>query len=367
MVALLRSHFASAVLGGLVVAGGLLVFGAAGNNRTVTVYDEAPVSIAQPADSTGLTAHDIYQRYAPSVVYVQAKLVDQVDSPFDLFHDRGSPDSTGSGFVVDRHGDLLTNYHLVAGADRTSGVTVRFENNAVRPASVIAVDPSDDLAVLRVDPRRMPTVLPLRLADSTSVRVGDPTLAIGNPFGVDRTLSSGIVSALQHEIQAVDGQTIDNVIQTDQPLESGNSGGPLLNAQGRVIGVNSQVATASSQRVAFAIPIDTAYEVLSRVAHEQTLRLAYLGVAAPRRGSARLNAGVGSVDANGPAAQAGIRPGDVIQRVAGIPVDSISDVQAVVSTFSPRQLVQVELMRGHKRHVIPVVLGARKVPTTPDR
>ncbi|MGA9856813.1 MAG: trypsin-like peptidase domain-containing protein [Solirubrobacteraceae bacterium] len=364
----LKSHFAAAVVGGLLVAGGLLVTGVAGSRSTQTVVEEAPVSAQASASASGLTAHDIYQRDAPGVVYVQARLVDQVQSPFDLFHSRESAVSTGSGFLVDRRGDILTNYHVIEGADRSTGVTVSFENSIVRAASVVAVDASDDLAVLRVDTRRLPAVLPLRLGDSTSVRVGDPTLAIGNPFGVDRTLSSGIISALQHQIQAVDGRTIDNVIQTDEPLLAGNSGGPLLDAQGRVIGVNSQITAsggAGAQRLEFAIPIDTAYAVLGRVARQQSIQVAYLGVGAASAAGTRLAGTVGKVASGGPANQGGVQPGDVIERVDGIPADSISDVLAVISTFSPGQTVSLQIRRDHHRRTIAVTLGSRRVPT-PD-
>jgi S1-C subfamily serine protease len=134
--------------------------------------------------------------------------------------------STGSGFLVDRRGDILTNYHVVDGAE-PSGVSVEFEGGVEHEASVVGIGRTQDIAILRVDMRRVPLVKPLQLGDSTSVRVGDPTLAIGDPFGLDRTLTSGIVSALQHQIEAADGSSIDNVIQTDQPLDLKNSGGPL--------------------------------------------------------------------------------------------------------------------------------------------
>lgn len=362
MGAILRSHFVSALVGGLIVAGGLVAFGVTGRGQTETIVEGAPVAAQLPADSaSGLTAHDIYQRDAPAVVFISAKLVEQVANPFDLFHARESNVSTGSGFLIDRRGDILTNYHVIDGADRTRGVTVRFENDIVRKASVVAVDPNNDLAVLRVDMRALNGVLPLVQGDSTSVRVGDPTFAIGNPFGVDRTLTSGIVAALQHEIQAADGRTIDNVIQTDQPIDAGNSGGPLLDGDGHVIGINSQVATgAASGRVAFAVPIDTADSVLARVDRQTALRVAYLGLGAGSK-PARGGAVVGSLVKDGPADRAGLRMGDSIVRVAGVPVDSISDVLAVVSTYSPGQTVTVSVRRRHHQRVVPVVLGSRTV------
>ena len=244
MPRLLKSHFVSAVLGGLVVGGALLVSGVAGRSHTETIVDQAPLVAQKAADPiSGETPLQIYERFAPGVVFVRAKLVEQVDSPFNLFHARESQTSTGTGFLVDRVGDILTNYHIIDGADRSKGISVEFENAIVRNARVVAVDESNDLAVLRSDMHGVLPIVPLARGDSTSVRVGDPTLTIGNPFGVDRTLTSGSVSALQHTIVAADGSRVNNVIQVDQAPDAGNSGAPLIDANGRVIGINSQMIT----------------------------------------------------------------------------------------------------------------------------
>jgi S1-C subfamily serine protease len=254
------------VLGGLVVAGGFLLLGVTGHQIAETNIASAPaVSEVLSNPQAGLSARAIYQRDAPGVVYVQATLADRVRSPFEAFGARHSHSSTGSGFLVDRRGDILTAYHVIDGADEDKGVSILFEGGVERPAQILASEPDQDFAVLRVNMRGVPPTRALPLGDSTSVRVGDPTLALGNPFGVDRTLTSGIVSALQHRIQAVGGATIDNVIQTQQPLSPGSSGGPLLNAAGRVIGIESQVTTQSGQMLSFATPIDTAQPVLERL------------------------------------------------------------------------------------------------------
>jgi putative serine protease PepD len=200
------------------------------------------------------------------------------------------------------------------------------------------------------------------------VRVGDPTLTIGNPFGVDRTLTSGIVSALQHQIEAADGRTIDNVIQTDQAVAAGNSGAPLLDADGRVVGINSQVAITAggpdgvNETVSFAIPIDTADSVLARVDGQQPLRVAYIGLGA-RLDAKHPDAVVGKVDKDGPAAQAGVRVGDLIERVDDVPVASIRDVLAVVSTYSPGQTVSLLLRRHGHPTTVSVALGSATVGT----
>jgi S1-C subfamily serine protease len=366
---LLRSHFVSAVVGGLVVGGALLVTGVAGHRQTETIVDQAPLVAQKATDPiSGQTPLQIYERFAPGVVFVRAKLVEQVDSPFNLFRAHGSQLSTGTGFLVDRVGDILTNYHVIDGANRSKGISVEFENARVRPASVVAVDQGNDLAVLRADMHDIPAITPLPRGDSTSVRVGDPTLTIGNPFGVDRTLTSGIVAALQHTIEAVDGSSINNVIQVDQAPDGGNSGAPLIDANGKVIGINSQIATAAgdAQRLAFAIPIDTADAILSKVNRQETPKVAYLGVAAPTKKGAHAgaNAGavIGEVTKGSPAEQGGLQEGDTIVKVGSMAVRSIADVLAIVSTRSPAQQLDIQVRRAHRLHTFTVTLGSRTVP-----
>jgi putative serine protease PepD len=366
MLRVLKSPFVSALLGGVVVGGVFLVSGVTGRSHTETIFTQSPVANEAAVDPvSGLSPHDIYTRNAPGVVFVRAKLLEQVASPFNVSHARESNTSTGSGFLVDRRGDILTDYHVIDGADRSKGVSVEFENALVRNASVVAVDPNDDLAVLRSDLHGVPPIRPLVLGDSTSVRVGDPTLTIGNPFGIDRTLTNGIVSALQHQIQAADGRSINNVIQTDQPVSAGNSGAPLLDADGRVIGINSQLATGgdqASQRVSFAIPIDTADSVLSLVDKQAALKVAYLGVTAPPATKLHGAAVVGAIAPGSPAAAAGLRRGDTIQRIDTTPVDSIADVLAIVSTRSPGQPVSLQIRRARRRATLSVTLGSRTEP-----
>ncbi|MGZ4169460.1 MAG: S1C family serine protease, partial [Solirubrobacteraceae bacterium] len=188
------------------------------------------------------------------------------------------------------------------------------------------------------------------------------------PFGFDRTLTSGIVSALQHTIEAADGSSINNVIQVDQVPDAGNSGAPLLDAYGRVIGINSQMATGgdeASQRLAFAIPIDTADAILSRVDSQETPKVAYLGVAAPAKQKARAGALIGAVTKGSPAQDAGLQVGDTIVKVDSVPVTSISDVLAIVSTRSPGQVLPMTIRRAHRLHVLQVTLASRTV--APDQ
>ena len=271
------------------------------------------------------------------------------------------------GFLVNRDGDVLTAYHVVDGADRSAGVTVEFEGDMVRRAGVVAVDPASDLAVLHVDLDGLAPIKPLALGESSTVRVGDPTLTIGNPFGGARTLTSGIVSALQHQIPGAGGETIDNVIQTDQPIDAGNSGGPLLDAGGRVIGINSQITiqsggARSGQALAFAVPIDTADQVLAQAAHAGPVRTADIGLGGGPVRNSPAGVQITSVARGGPAALAGVRRGDIIERVDGNPVATMSDVLALVTTRSPGQRLTLSIRRHRRPRSITVALGDRPAP-----
>jgi S1-C subfamily serine protease len=367
MKRLVRSPLVASVVGGAVVAVVFLALGVAGRRGTKTIVEQAPIASGPSSESGGLTPHEIYARDAPGVVFVRARVVQQVADPFDMFPQQQSSFSTGSGFLIDREGRILTNYHVIEGADRRAGVTVRFEDDISRRAVVVGEDPDDDLAVLSVNLRGLSHVDPLPSGDSTTVRVGDPTLAIGNPFGLDRTLTSGIVSALQRQIEAPDGFSIDNVIQTDAPINPGNSGGPLLDATGKVIGINSQIATGGgggngSVGIAFAVPINTAKTLLPRLESGGEVKPAYLGVsAAPaaNRGGRR-GVVIARVAAGGPAANAGLRPGDRIVAIGGLRVSSMSDVETVEEARIPGQVVGVRATRAHgPARTFRVALGPR--------
>ncbi len=359
---LIRSQLFASVVGGLVVAGTFLALGITGRRTTRTIVEQAPVAASPASQSSELTPHAIYVRDAPGVVFVKALVVQQVTDPFNLFPEREQSTSTGSGFLIDSRGYLLTNYHVIEGADRNTGVVVEFEDNIVRKAAVVAVEPGNDLALLRIDMTGLPPVMPLALGDSTTVRVGDPTLAIGNPFGLDRTLTSGIVSALQRQIEAPNGFSIDNVIQTDAPINPGNSGGPLIDATGRVIGINSQIETAGgdgngSVGIAFAVPIDTAKEFLPRLDRGAVpARVAYLGANGVPAGA---GVAVQNVDPGGPAADAGLRRGDVITAVAGERVSSMTATERIVGAQAPGHPMSVDLLRHRRPLRFTVRLGSR--------
>jgi len=338
-----------------VVAGGAvaLVLVGAGALGTAALRDdgaaEAPARLPAVAGGVGAdrsaVVRAVYAAASPSVVSVRVE--------------RGTGAASGTGFVIDRDGTIVTNAHVVGEAQRA---TVRLDDNGDDvPADVVGTDPSSDLAVLRVDPDRAGALRPLPLADSDRVRVGDTAIAIGYPLGLDRTATSGIVSGLEREIQAPNGYQIDEVIQTDAPINPGNSGGPLLDARGRVIGVNSQIATAGSAGnlgIGFAVPVNTVREVVPRLQRGQTVRRAYLGVeTAPAPGGP--GAVVASVVAGGPAATAGLQPGDVLRRVDGRTIGQPGDVGEAVQDSRPGDRVTVDFVRGGQVESLTITLAER--------
>ena len=286
----------------------------------------------------------VYDSAAPGVVSVQ------------------SGPASGTGFVVNRDGTLITNAHVVAGAD-TAQVSFGDSGRMIE-AEVLGTDVSSDLAVLRVDPGSVDRIRPLTLANSDRVRVGDAVVAVGNPFGLDRTATAGIVSAVGREIRAPDGFQIDHVIQTDAPINPGNSGGPLLDARGRVIGVNTQIATGGTSRgnvgIGFAVPSNTVRQVLPALVRGEKIERPFLGVTSsphPLGGAA-----IQGVTPGGPAAGAGLRAGDVITRVNGAPISDPDDLSQIVSGLEPGDEVQVEVRRDGDERTFDVELGTRPGP-----
>jgi len=270
----MKRMFAIPFLASLVGAGvAVAVIAAAGGldktEQSITTVQATPIAPSNASQQVrGLTPHEVYLRDAPGVVFVTSTIVQRSESPFNLFgggetQRRGV--ATGSGIVIDRRGTILTNWHVVENAIK---VTVSLEKGKTVNASVVGKDPSNDLAVLRVQPDGL-ALKPLLLGNSAGVQVGDPVYAIGNPFDLERTLTTGVISALQRQITAPNGFTINNVLQTDAPINPGNSGGPLLDAAGRVIGINSQIETGGggggSVGIGFAVPINTAKSELGQL------------------------------------------------------------------------------------------------------
>ena len=266
---------------------------------------------------------------------------------------------SGTGFVIDTDGTVVTNAHVVENA---TAVRVRFDDKGQGvSARVLGSDASSDLAVLKVDPAGL-TLKPLALADSDGVKVGDLAIAIGYPLGLDRTATAGIVSGIGRKIEAPNGFSIDEVIQTDAPINPGNSGGPLLDARGRVIGVNSQIATAGGSNgsvgIGFAVPSNSVREVVPVLERGQSIHRAYLGVST---GPAPTGTGalIAEVTTGGPAQQAGLASGDVIVRVDDKPVDEADDVGAAIKDRKPGDRITLEVRRNGNRDSVQVTLGER--------
>ena len=378
------SSILAGLLGGLLVlvAGTILVAtDVIDVGDTKTVVRQTPISRpASDQSSAGKTVAEIYKEEGRGVVFVQARGVQDGSSLFGL-PQQGQGTATGSGFLVDRDGTIVTNGHVVEGS---SDVTVSFEENGDQiDAEVKGRDPSTDLAVLKVDPSKLHNAPPVPLGDSSSAQVGDPVVAIGNPFGFTRTVTTGIVSAVAREIKAPNGFSISNVIQTDASINPGNSGGPLMDADGRVIAINSQIATgggSGSVGIGFAIPINTAKKLLPRLREGGQIERAYLGVemspvTSQLKRDLNLAADQGAlvtcVVKGGPADKAGIRGGrtgttsgipaggDLIVEVDGTKASTPEDVSRAVGSDKPGDRVEVVYYRGNDRKSTKVTLGKR--------
>jgi putative serine protease PepD len=234
--------------------------------------------------------------------------------------------------------------------------------------NVVARDASDDLAVVSIDAGAVPNgVKPLQFADSRTVRIGDPAIAIGNPFGLDRTATQGIVSAVGRHIEAPNGFEIDSVIQTDAPINPGNSGGPLLDTSAHVIGVNSQIATGGTSNgnvgIGFAIPSNTVRQVVPQLEKQQLVKHAYLGLASTVAVNSAGGADVQNVVPGGPADKAGIQAGDVVTEVDGRHVFDPSDISAAIGQHNPGDVVDVTVARAGALIRLQVKLGQRPQKT----
>jgi S1-C subfamily serine protease len=398
--------FVSALIGGGIVVGIIAAAGDLGEKKTVvTTVQEAPASAAVPSNASqqsggGLTPHQVYVKDAPGVAFVTSTIVQKSESPFLLGggESERKGTATGSGIVIDANGTILTNYHVVENAVK---VTVSFEKGKTVEAQVVGKDPSNDLAVLRIHPDGL-TLHPIALGNSSAAQVGDPVYAIGNPFDLERTLTTGVVSALQRQITAPNGFTIDNVLQTDASINPGNSGGPLLNTAGEVIGINSQIETGGTSNgsvgIGFAVPIDTAKSEISELEKGGTVRGAYLGltsltidgslsalnlpvksgalVQTVQKGTAADKAGIkgGTISTNVENGQVAVG-GDIITAINGKTIASSEDLANVIEAEKPGDTVTVKLLRanghgGYDPKTISVKLGARPNsipnPTTPE-
>jgi S1-C subfamily serine protease len=390
---------AAAVLGSALALGGAALLGGFDDDGGTTTVRVEPLSGTAPSvpvtearGGKALTVNEIYRRAAPGVVQVTATQVvssPRVDPFFGFpFPSQQEAEALGSGFLIDKAGHIVTNYHVVRGA---RAVDVSFSNNESMKAKIVGTDPSTDVAVLQVDAHSR-ALTPLSLGNSDLVRVGDSVVAIGNPFGYDRTVTAGIVSALQRVIQAPNRYSIDHVIQTDAALNKGNSGGPLLNTRGEVVGVNSQISTGGSSSsgnvgVGFAVPINTVKTVAAQIIRTGHAEHAFLGIAAQpvTKSAAKLfrlpvshGLLVARVQPGSGAAKAGLRAGtqsatlagetyplggDLLAAIDEAPLYSVDQLRDVIGNKKPGDKVKLRVYRGDQQRTVTVTLGRQ--PTIP--
>jgi putative serine protease PepD len=352
------------ILGGA-VAGGAIALAVSGGSTsksvTTTVVQGQPnAAVPTSIKSTGLTVNQISKLASPGVVDIKVTAVQQ-SGGFGFFGGGAQQETRGegSGVVYDSSGDILTDEHVVTGA---TSVSITFQDGKSYPATVLGTDPSTDVGVVRV---KAPAseLHPLTLADSSAAQVGDGVVAIGSPFGLPGTVTTGIVSAVGRSIKAPNGYTITNAIQTDAAINQGNSGGPLLDSEGHVLGLNDQIETSSgsSAGIGFAVPSNTVRRVADEIIAGKKPVHAYLGVSLDQNSTA---ATVACVSSGGPAATAGLQPGDVITAVNGKRITSTDQFIATVDGYAPGTSVTLTVKRGGGARDIHAKLGTRP-PSSP--
>ncbi len=353
---------AIAILGAGAGIGAGVYAALAPTTTTTTVVQQSSGSPPTPAlasSSSGISVNAVYQRAHEGVVDIT------VDSNTSGAQPGGSPfnsggstqtEAEGSGWVLDSKGDIVTNEHVVAGATK---ITVTLWDGKAYPAHLVGADDSTDLAVVRVSAPSS-ELQPLVFANSDGVQVGDPVVAIGSPFGLTQTVTSGIVSALHRTIDSPNNFTIGDTIQTDAPINHGNSGGPLLNAAGQVIGVNSQIQSQSggSEGVGFAIPSNTVQSVTTQLIAGKTVAHPYFGVMV-QDSSSPLGAALAEILPGTPAAKAGLKVGDVVTALDGTAVHDDADLSAVIDSKQPGESMKVTYVRGGKTATVTVTLASR--------
>ena len=380
---------AAAALGGAVAVGGVALLGGLDGDTTVVTETVAASTSEPTASGSRMSINDIYRRAAPGVVQITSTM--SGSSQTDQFggdqFQTPAQRALGSGFVVDKAGHIVTNYHVVEGAD---DIKVSFSNRDTVQASVVGSDPSTDLALLRVEASAT-ALTPLPLGDSDDVEVGDQVVAIGNPFGLVRTATAGIVSALQRLIMAPNQFTIDHVIQTDAPINHGNSGGPLLNTRGQVIGVNTKIETGGASGnvgIGFAVPSNTVKNVVAQILRTGRVDRAYLGIRGQEIDAdlaetynLPVKAGIliESVATGSGAAKAGLEGGetqvvvagetwvlggDIVVAADGKRIVSIDQLRDAIAAHKPGEKISLEIYHGAKKTSVSVTLGRQ--PASPQ-
>jgi putative serine protease PepD len=342
---------AAALAGGGAGAGIVALVHQGGSSPTAAPAPAtAPAPTSSVANTSSYTIGQIARQYAKSVVEI-----DSQQSQVSPFGGNGSASAEGTGFVYDTKGNIVTNAHVVDGA---SSLKVKFDDGSTMTATLVGEDMATDVAVIHVNVDAS-KLQPIPFGDSTTAQVGDPVVAIGNPFGLDDTVTSGIVSALHREITAPDNQTpIEDAIQTDAAINHGNSGGPLFNLHGQVIGITSQIQSdgGGNEGVGFAIPSNMVKTIADELIATGKAQHALLGVT-----PAAANGGVkiASVENGSGADSAGLKAGDVITKVDGTAVTSPQQLRAIISRHKPGDSISIEIRRGGDTKTVKATLGSR--------
>jgi putative serine protease PepD len=335
--------------------GSYAAFGGNGG-KTTTVVQQAAAQGSPTANTKTMSVNGVYRKAGPGVVEITVTTSSgSSDFPFPS-GGSGQSQAQGSGFVYDSGGHIVTNDHVVAGATK---VSVTLADGSKYSAKVVGTDPSTDLAVLKVDAPSS-KLHPLTLGDSGKLEVGDGVVAIGSPFGLDETVTSGIVSALGRDISAQNNFTIPGVIQTDAAINHGNSGGPLLDMAGEVVGVNTQIESDSggNEGVGFAVPSDTISQVVSKLVKGDKVTHPFLGVSIGTPTN-RSGAQVAGVRNGSPAHKAGLKAGDVITSFGGETITSPDDLTAAVAAKQPGDKVRITYVRDGTTKTAEATLGTR--------
>jgi putative serine protease PepD len=373
------------IIGGAIAGGVIALIISSSTNTTsgtpvtTTVIQQGSTNSTEPTSfkgSTGLSINQIYKAASPGVVDI--RVVARSQSPgFGFFGGQGgTTQGEGSGVVYDTNGNILTDEHVVANA---TSVQVNFQDGKSVPAKVLGTDPSTDVAVIHVN---VPAsqLHPIPLADSSRAQVGDPVVAIGSPFSLPETATTGIVSQIGRGIQAPNGYTIPNAVQTDAAINPGNSGGPLLDANGHVLGLNDQIETnnstaggeGSSSGVGFAVPSDTVKQVATAIIAGKKVQHAYIGVclngdnlSAATIATTPTQNCPSPVSPGSPAARSGIQPGDTVTAINGTPIATTEQFIATIDRYKPGQTVTMSVKHDGQTKQVKVTLGERpaKTPT----
>jgi putative serine protease PepD len=330
------------------VAVGIASYAAFATDGSKTVVRDVTVSGGTPtaATSSGASASSVYQSAYRGTVEIT---VSTSNSPYG-----GQAQAQGSGFVYDGAGHIVTNEHVVEGAN---SVSVRFWNGATYKASVVGTDPSTDVAVIKVN---APSSIlhPIALGNSSAVQIGQTVVAIGSPYGLEETVTQGIVSALHREMTAPNGFTIADSIQTDAAINHGNSGGPLLDLSGRLIGINAQIKSDTNENtgIGFAVPSNTVKSIVSQLLTNGNVQHAYLGVGIA---SASNGVQITQVRPGTPASDAGLKTGDVIVRFDGHKVTNAGELGQAVDAKRPGDSVTLTYTRNGSTHTVTLKLAVR--------